>query len=305
VSGSDGEQPLFPRAALIGCGMIGGSLMAALRGAGAVGYVVGHDRHRAHAAAALARGLVDEVADEAVWAADRADLVVLAVPVGAVADLCAAIAPVVTRTRLITDVGSTKLDVVASAEEALPDPSRFCGGHPMAGTERSGPDAADPQLFRGRLALLTPTARTAPDAIEACAAMWAAVGARTRAMPPAAHDRAVAWVSHLPHVAAFALASAVGTVADEVTGLSGGGFLDTTRVAASDPTMWRDIFVANRAPLLTAIDGLMDQLGALRRAIDDGDAGAIEALVVQAGVGRARVLGSATVPGAGPGEGRR
>jgi prephenate dehydrogenase len=284
------DPPLFRRAALIGCGMVGGSLMAALRQAGAVGYVVGHDRRREHAERAQARGLIDEVSDEAIWAADGADLVVLAVPVGAVAEICAAIAPVVTTTRLITDVGSTKLDVVASAEEALPDPARFCGAHPMAGTERSGPDAADAGLFRGKLALLTPTARTAPDTVAACAALWQTVGARTRTMPPAAHDRAVAWVSHLPHAAAFALAAAVGTVADEVAGLSGGGFVDTTRVAASDPAMWRDIFIANRAPLLTAIDGLLDQLATLRRAVDDGDAEAIEALVTQARGGRARVL---------------
>jgi prephenate dehydrogenase len=208
----------------------------------------------------------------------------------------------VARARLITDVGSTKLDVVAAAEEMLPDPARFCGGHPMAGTERSGPLAADAALFRGRLTLLTPTERTAPETLDACAALWAAVGARTRAMAPAAHDRAVAWVSHLPHAAAFALAAAVGGVADEVAGLSGGGFVDTTRIAGSNPTMWRDIFVANRAPLLTAVDGLLAELQALRRAIDDGDGAAIEALVLRAGRGRARVLDG---NGAGGSEGAR
>lgn len=279
------------RAALVGCGMVGGSLMAALRAAGAVDRVVGFDRERAHAETARARGIVDEVAGDAAAAARGAELVVLAVPVRATAEACAAIAGAVAAARLVTDVGSTKSDVVAAAETALPDDaSRFCGAHPMAGTEKSGPDAADAALFRGKLAILTPGARTSDEARAACAAMWAAAGARTRVMTPAAHDRAVAWVSHLPHAAAFALAAAVGAVADEVAGLSGGGFVDTTRIAASDPAMWRDIFVANRAALLEALDAYAGELGALRRAVDAGDAAAIEALVARARGGRARVM---------------
>jgi prephenate dehydrogenase len=160
----------------------------------------------------------------------------------------------------------------------------------MAGTEKSGPEAADAALFRGKLAILTPGARTSDAARAACVAMWTAAGARTRTMTPAAHDRAMAWVSHLPHAAAFALAAAVGGVADEVAGLSGGGFTDTTRIAASDAIMWRDIFVANRAALLDAVDACAGELAALRRAIDDGDAAAIEALVARARQGRARVM---------------
>lgn len=278
------------RAALVGCGLVGGSLMAALRAAGAVDRVVGFDRERAHAETARGRGIVDEVAADAAAAARGAELVVLAVPVRATAEVCAAIAGAVAAARLVTDVGSTKGDVVAAAEAALPDASRFCGAHPMAGTEKSGPDAADAALFRGKLAILTPGARTSDEARAACAALWAAAGARTRVMTPAAHDRAVAWVSHLPHAAAFALAAAVGGVADEVAGLSGGGFVDTTRIAASDPAMWRDIFVANRAALVEALDAYAGELGALRRAVEAGDAAAIEALVTRAREGRARVM---------------
>jgi len=280
----------FGRAALIGCGLVGGSLMAALREAGAVERVVGFDRERAHGEAARARGLVDELGTDAAAAARGAELVVLAVPVRATADVCAAIAGAVGAARLVTDVGSTKSDVVAAAEAALPDATRFCGAHPMAGTEKSGPEAADAALFRGKLAILTPGARTSDAARAACVAMWTAAGARTRTMTPAAHDRAMAWVSHLPHAAAFALAAAVGGVADEVAGLSGGGFADTTRIAASDAIMWRDIFVANRAALLDAVDACAGELAALRRAIDDGDAAAIEALVARARQGRARVM---------------
>jgi prephenate dehydrogenase len=280
----------FARAALVGCGMVGGSLMAALRAAGAVERVVGFDRDPRHAQAARARGIVDEVAADAAAAARGCELVVLAVPVRATAEVCAAIAGAVASARLIIDVGSTKSDVVAAAEAALPDAARFCGAHPMAGTEKSGPDAADATLFAGKLALITPGARTSDEARVACEALWTAAGARTRTMTPAAHDRAMAWVSHLPHAAAFALAAAIGGVADEVAGLSGGGFVDTTRIAASDATMWRDIFVANRAALLDALDGFGAELASLRRAVDAGDAAAIEALVARAGAGRARVM---------------
>jgi prephenate dehydrogenase len=278
------------RAALIGCGMVGGSLMAALRAAGAIGHTVGHDRDAGHAERARALGLIDEVVGDAAAAVDGVELVVLAVPVRATAEVCAAIAGAVSWATLITDVGSTKLDVVDAAERTLPDPSRFCGAHPMAGTEKSGPDAADASLFRGKLVLVTPGEKSAPATIAACEAMWTAVGARTRRMPPAQHDRVVAWVSHLPHAAAFALAAAVGGVADEVAGLSGGGFVDTTRIAASDPTMWRDIFVANRAPLLAAIEALDGELHALRAAVEAGDDAAIEALIARARDGRKRVV---------------
>jgi prephenate dehydrogenase len=281
------------RLGLVGCGLIGGSVAAALRAAGAVAHVVGHDADAARAAAAQARGLVDSVAGSAAEAARGAEVVLLAVPVGATPAVCAAIAGDVAEARLITDVGSTKLDVVAAAEAALPDPARFCGAHPIAGTERSGPEHADAQLFQRRLCLLTPTERTGAEALARCEALWSAVGARALRVPAAQHDRVMAWVSHLPHAAAFALAAAVGNVADEVSGLSGGGFADTTRIAASDPAMWRDVFLANRAPLLVALDALAGELADLRRAVDDGDGAAIAALVARARAGRARVMSDA------------
>jgi prephenate dehydrogenase len=289
---------VIARLGLIGCGLIGGSLAAALRAAGAVGQhrgpgaggIVGYDRDARRVEAARALGLVDEIADSAAAAARGAEVVVLAVPVGATAQVCATIAGAVSEARLITDVGSTKLDVVAAAEAALPDAARFCGAHPMAGTERSGPEYADAQLFNKRLCLMTPTERTGADALARCEALWRAVGARPLRVAAAQHDRVMAWVSHLPHAAAFALAAAVGSVADEVSGLSGGGFADTTRIAASDPAMWRDVFLANRAPLLVALDTLQAELAALRQAVTDGDGDAIAALVERARAGRARVM---------------
>jgi prephenate dehydrogenase len=281
---------VIARLGLVGCGLIGGSLVAALRAAGAVAEIVGYDRDGERAQAARALGLIDAVAGSAADAARGAEVVVLAVPVGATADACAAIAGAVAEARLITDVGSTKLDVVAAAEAALPDATRFCGAHPIAGTERSGPENADARLFAKRLCLLTPTERTGADALARCEALWQSVGARPMRVPAAQHDRVMAWVSHLPHAAAFTLAAAVGSVADEVSGLSGGGFADTTRIAASDPAMWRDVFIANRAPLLVALDALAAELSALRQAVHDGDGDAIAALVQRARAGRARVM---------------
>jgi prephenate dehydrogenase len=277
--------------ALLGCGMVGGSWMAALRKAGAVGRVVGYDRLASHAKRARSLGLVDEVAVDAPSAVDGAELVVLAVPVRASREVLALLAPRAGTARLITDVGSTKSDVLAAAAEALPDLSRFCGAHPMAGTEKSGPDAADANLFAGKLVLLVPGAHTSKETLALLESLWTAVGARTRTMDAVEHDRAMAWVSHLPHAAAFALAAAIGAVADEVAGLCGGGFVDTTRIAASDPTMWRDIFLANREPLLSALGGLSAELSALTDAIEAGDGGAIERLVARAGESRRRVLG--------------
>jgi prephenate dehydrogenase len=288
---SDGARPVrFARAALIGCGLIGGSLAAALRQAGAVGRMTGFDADWARLERAQKLGLIDAAAGDAAAAASEADLVIVAVPVRASNDVLSAIAPALERAELITDVGSTKLDVLDIAERTLPDPSRFCGGHPIAGTERSGPDAADANLFRDRLCIVTPTARTSPAALAACEEMWRSAGARTERMEAAEHDRELAWVSHLPHAAAFALAAAIGAVGDEVGGLWGGGFNDTTRIAASDPTMWRDIFLANRAPLLRALEGLKSELAALHTAVELGDAPAIEALIGRAHAGRRRVL---------------
>lgn len=281
---------MIEKLGLVGCGLIGGSLAAALRAAGAVDRVVGYDRDLDRAQAARALGIIDGMAASAAEAVRGADVVVLAVPVGATADACAAIAGAVGDARLITDVGSTKLDVVAAAEEALPDAGRFCGAHPLAGTERSGPEHADANLFRQRVCLLTPTARTAPETLVLCEQLWTAAGARPVRIPAAQHDRVMAWVSHLPHAAAFALAAAVGNVADEVSGLSSGGFADSTRIAASDPAMWRDVFLANRAPLMVALDSFAGELAALRRAVEAGDGEAIAALVTRARAGRARVM---------------
>jgi prephenate dehydrogenase len=272
---------------------MGGSLALALRAAGRVSRVVGYDAAEGVGERARARGIVDESVAEAAEAVRGAELVILAVPVRATEEVCRSIAAAVSPDALVMDVGSTKANVIESVERVLPRPERFVAAHPICGTERSGPEAADGNLFRGRRCLLTPTARTRPDSLAAARALWRAVGAEVLELEAAHHDRVLAWVSHLPHVAAFALASAVGAAADgdpTVEGMSGGGFVDTTRIAASDPSMWRDILVSNREAVLVALDGLEQQLAELRRAIESEDANALEELIVRARQGRRRVL---------------
>jgi prephenate dehydrogenase len=273
---------------LIGTGMIGGSLLLALKQAGRVRRAIGFDASADAAQKALARGIVDELAPDPAAAVRGADVVVLAVPVRATARLCEAIAGALGSDVLVTDVGSTKRDVLAAVERWLPHPERFVGAHPIAGTERSGPEAADAALFRGRRCLLTPLTSTRPELIAQVEELWRAAGAEPIRMDPVRHDQVLASVSHLPHAAAFALARAVARA--EASGLSGGGFHDTTRIAASDPIMWRDVFLANREPLLLALERLDEELGALRRALATGDADALAAYIAAAREARARVL---------------
>jgi len=295
-----------PRVALVGTGMIGGSFALALKRAGAAARVVGFDVRAEAAARARTLGIVDEVAATAAEAVRGADVVVLAVPVGATAAALEAIAPGLPDEALVTDVGSVKAPVLAAATARLRHPARFVGAHPLAGTERSGPEAASATLFEGRRCLVVPHAAADAAKVEACAALWRATGARVTVVDAAAHDRAMAWVSHLPHAVAFALAAAVGEVASEegLAGLYGGGFIDTTRIAASDPTMWRDVFRENRAAVLASLDGFERALAALRGAIERGDGAALAAAVERARAGRAAILDGNGGNGNGGGGGR-
>jgi prephenate dehydrogenase len=298
---------LISRLALVGTGMIGGSLALALKRAGVVARVVGYDARPEAAARARELGIVDEVAPSAAEVARGAEVVVLAVPVGATAAALDAIAPGLSDEALVTDVGSVKAPVLAAATARLARPARFVGAHPLAGTERSGPEAASATLFEGRRCLVVPHAGADAARVEACAALWRAAGARVTVVDAEAHDRAMAWVSHLPHAVAFALAAAVGEVAAEegLAGLHGGGFVDTTRIAASDPTMWRDVFRENRAAVLASLDGFERALSTLRAAIERGDGAALVAAVERARAGRAAILVNGSVNGSASGDGGR
>ncbi len=266
---------------LVGCGHIGGSLARALRQAGAVTRVIGHDRDPATAERARELGIVDEVG-----LPGGADVIVLAVPVLAVPACARALAA--RPEAVVTDVGSTKLGIVRACEELLP---RFVGGHPMAGSEHSGPDAADAGLFRGRRVILTPTPRTDTGALATVAGLWRAAGATIVEMDPERHDRVVAAVSHLPHAVAYALCASLADRVDDLRGLSAGGFLDTTRIASTPPAMWIDVFLDNRGPIVELLDRYGAELRGLRDAIEARDATRIEALLSSARAARAGILG--------------
>ena len=243
--------------AVVGVGLIGGSFALAMRRAGAVAKVVGVDRDAQALERAAALGVIDTAAESASEAAAGADLVFVSVPVRAIGPVLHDVALGLGPDAVVTDAGSTKADVVRTAagelRERLP---RFVPGHPIAGRESSGVDAAVADIFRGARVVLTPDEATAPEATALVRACWEACGARVATMPAAAHDGVFAAVSHLPHMLAFALVSEIVSRPDaaELLGFAAGGFRDFTRIAASSPEMWRDIALANREALLEELD---------------------------------------------------
>ncbi len=272
---------------IVGLGQVGGSLAAALR-SGRDGWTVrAFDRRLSGVAAARDRGWVDAVAETPREAAEGADLVVLAAPVRGIRQLLRTLAPALVPGQVVTDVGSTKATILAEARKALPEGVAFVGGHPVAGTERSGLDSASPRLFEGRYCVLTPEPDTPAGALETVAGLWRAVGSEVVLLEPEVHDRVFAYVSHLPHAVAFAAVQAVhDAVTPRQVNLGGGSLRDLTRVATSSPELWRDVCLENRTALLEAIDDLVDRLGRLREAVDRADEREIERLLVPAGRAR-------------------
>lgn len=277
--------------ALIGVGLIGGSFAAALRASGEVDHVVGFDLDPEALSKGLAAGILDHAAGNLAGAVAAADLVVLAVPVGAMRAALTTIAPHLSPGALVTDVGSTKVSVIADAQATLGDAiRRFVPAHPIAGGERPGVEHADPRLFRERLAITTPVADTDQEALAAVERLWRSVGARIERLTPEAHDRIFAAVSHLPHVLAFALVEMIARSADADAKFAhaGAGFRDFTRIAASSPQMWRDVCLANRAVLISELNTYRESLAALQDAIDRADGAALEQLFQAAAVARRR-----------------
>ena len=273
---------------VVGVGLIGGSFALALKRGGAVASVVGLGRGRANLDAALKLGVVDRAYTfEGSWRGEMtdADLVMLATPVGQMPAMFAAIAPHLRAATVITDAGSTKQNVVAAARAHLGSAlSRFVPGHPIAGTEHSGAAAAFESLFRGKNALLTPLPETLPSAVERVAECWRVCGARVGHLTPARHDELFAAVSHLPHVLAFALVSELASRpdADEYFRYAASGFRDFTRLAASDPEMWRDICLANGEAVRRELNAYRAELERIDRLLAAADGGAMNALFVSA-----------------------
>lgn len=268
-------MPPFRRLALIGIGLIGSSLARAARRSGLAEEIVCSSRREGTRDAALRLGIVDHAFAEAADAARGADLVLLCTPVGTYADLSAEIAPVLEPGAILSDVGSVKQAVVRDVGPNVPEGVHFIPGHPIAGTEHSGPEAGFAELFQGRWCILTPPPGADPEAVRRLRAFWEAVGSQVVEMDPAHHDKVLAITSHLPHLIAYTI---VGTATDleetlrsEVIKYSAGGFRDFTRIAASDPVMWRDIFLDNREAVLEMLGRFSEDLAYLQRAIRWGE----------------------------------
>jgi len=282
---------MFEQLGLIGCGLMGGSFALALKQAGLVQRVVGYSKSPSTLQRARERGVIDVEAPSALLAVSGADLVLLAVPVAATEDTFKAIRHLVSPTTLVMDVGSTKSDVVAAARRSFKDQlAGFVPAHPIAGKESAGVDHADARLYQGCQVILTPMAETDPAQVARAQAVWTALGARVREMAPDAHDAAYATVSHLPHLLAFAAMNAViaQPQARHFLELAGPGFRDFTRIAASDPSVWRDILLANRDEVLAQASHFRAALDALEATLRQSDALALEALIRQASEARAR-----------------
>lgn len=270
-----GETPHFERVALIGLGLIGGSLGHAMKRGGLARHVAGYALSEATRQRAHEIGFIDSAHASAAEAVKDADLVVVCTPVGALGAIAAEIEPHLKKGAILTDVGSVKLAVIRDMGPHVPEGVHFIPGHPIAGTEQSGPDAGFAELFDGRWCILTPVPGTDQGAIDRLSAFWTACGSKVDVMEPKHHDLVLAIVSHLPHIIAYNI---VGTASDletvtqsEVIKYSASGFRDFTRLAASDPTMWRDVCLNNKEPILEMLARFSEDLTALQRAIRWGD----------------------------------
>jgi len=257
---------------VVGVGLIGGSVSLALQRAGLVQRVTGVGRSRENLELASELGVIDAWTHDIAEAVYDADMVLLAVPMAAYDDLFKAMADVLPAQAIVTDAGSTKQSAILAAQQHLPHSDRFVAAHPIAGTEHSGAGAAFSGLFEGHLCILTPDAHTDAEALVAVKNMWEATGCKVKMMDAGSHDDALAGVSHLPHLAAFALVNAVRKQAgDDPFQFAAGGFRDFTRIASSSPQMWRDIALCNKRALLGKIEALQHELAVLRQALEAGD----------------------------------
>ena len=265
---------MFEQLGLIGCGLMGGSFALALKRAGLVKRVVGYSKSPSTTERARQMGVIDVEAPSALLAASGADIVLLAVPVASTETSFKAIKHLVTPQTLIMDVGSTKRDVVDAARRALREQiGCFVPAHPITGKELSGVENADAELYVGRQVVLTPIERTSPIQLQQAVDLWAALGCRVVKMTPESHDAAFAAVSHLPHLIAFAMMNAISgqPMGRDFLSLAGPGFRDFSRIAASDPAMWRDIMMSNREELLAQSKVFQRNLQALELMIANGN----------------------------------
>ncbi len=289
---------MIDRLCIVGVGLIGGSLAKDLRRLGLCGEVIGCSRKRENLERARELGIIDAYYLDPAKAVAGADLVVLAVPLGAMAAVLAAMSPGLAAGAVLTDVGSAKCSVIEAARSAFGAiPENFVPAHPIAGTEHSGVEAALQGLFQGCRVILTPTDETRPEAVNRVREMWQAVGAEVLEMNPVHHDEVLAATSHLPHMLAYTLVDMLGQMEErvEMFRYAAGGFRDFTRIASSDPQMWHDICIANRESLVDALDQFQADLGIAVDAIRDGDGKTIKEIFTRAKALRDRYAGESQV----------
>ncbi len=268
------DKKLIPQLTVVGVGLIGGSLALALKQAGLVGEVVGVGRGRANLETAVECGVIDRFTHDVGEGVEGADLVFLATPVQTLPGVAAAALPRMKPGSVLTDGGSVKQYVIDRIEPLLPPGVHFVPGHPIAGTEQSGSAAAFAALYQGRRCILTPTEKTDPTALDLVRRVWQAAGSEVVIMEAARHDRVLAAVSHLPHMVAYALVNTVSCedrFGENILQYSAGGFRDFTRIASSDPTMWRDIALTNREALLEVVGYFETVLAELKNDIAAGN----------------------------------
>jgi prephenate dehydrogenase len=282
---------MFEQLGLIGCGLMGGSFALAMKKAGLVKRVVGYSKSPSTTEKARQMGVIDVEAPSALLAVSGADIVLIAVPVAATEATFKAIKHLVTPQMLVMDVGSTKRDVIDSGRRALREQiGSFVPAHPIAGREVSGVEHADADLYNGKQVILTPIERTLTAQLQKAVDLWTGLGCRVVKMSPESHDAAFAAVSHLPHLISFALMNAISgqKQGQDFLSLAGPGFRDCTRIAASDPKIWRDILISNREELLAQSKIFQRNLHALEVMISSGNGEALEGLIEQASVTRAQ-----------------
>lgn len=281
MNGQPAPEPIFHRLALLGIGLIGSSVARINREGGHLAAeIVANARTQRTLDRVTELGIADRVELDPARAVEGADCVMLCAPVGAYAELADAISPHLSPGAILTDVGSTKQSVIRDVGPLVPAGVHFVPAHPLAGTEYSGPDSGFTTLFENRWCLLTPAPGTDPGAVDRVAELWRRCGAMIETMDPAHHDRVLAIVSHLPHLIAFTICGTADDLEDEsrreVLQFAASGFRDFTRIAASDPVMWRDIFLNNREALLEMLARFMEDAQAMSRAVRWGDAAYIE-----------------------------
>ncbi len=273
---------LFKQLGLIGCGLMGGSFALALKQAGLVERVIGYSKSPSTTEKARQMGVIDQVAESALLAVSGADIVLIAVPVAATDATFRAIRHLVTPDCLFMDVGSTKRDVVDAARRVLKDRAlSFVPAHPITGKELAGVQHADATLYRDRQVILTPIPQTSPVRLEQAHQVWTAIGSQVRVMTAEAHDEAFAAVSHLPHLLAFAYFTGIlqQKSSEDFLALAGPGFRDFTRIAASDPAVWRDILITNREEVIKQAEQFRGALGVLEQALRNCEGESLEALI--------------------------